>query len=571
MSVELAKSEISRFLKSDEVEVLCLRGKWGTGKTYTWTDTLKKEKDNTAFKTYSYVSLFGINSIDAFKRAILENVEIGSVIGDEISVESLKNDPLGSAKKAITRGVGQIYDLVKDAPKIKEYAQMFESAAFHAVQGWIICVDDVERKPQTPSLGEIFGLLSFLKEQRKCKVVLILNEDALQKPDREEYGRYFEKVVDISLSFKPTAEECAQIAFSNNDGSLPAVMRESCVALDISNIRVIRQIQRLVRQLQPELKNYGDEIIRSAIRTLVLLGWSKWGSDPKNEHSEIPTIDFIRRYRGGLYDRLDRDEKKQQSEQDKNWSLYLERYQYGQMDELDLALLAGIENGYFDFADVKAQAQKLHDVAEATAASGSLQSAWSIFHNTFDNNADALAAALKAAFSGSSKFISPTNLDSSVKLLKDLKMKTLAKVLINLYVEARRDEPGVFNLSEDPFASDVTDPDVLAAFKTEQAKFVDNRDPKELLKTIAEKRSWNPSDTRFLASLKPGVFYKIFKEEKDNLSQLVSQCLLFGSIGGADADMKKIGENATKALKRIGKENLINRMRVEKKYKIPVK
>ena len=35
MSTALVEKEIERFLASPEPEVLCLRGKWGVGKTYS--------------------------------------------------------------------------------------------------------------------------------------------------------------------------------------------------------------------------------------------------------------------------------------------------------------------------------------------------------------------------------------------------------------------------------------------------------------------------------------------------------------------------------------------------------
>ena len=42
MSTELVEKEIARFLASPDAEVLCLRGKWGVGKTYSWNEFLKQ-------------------------------------------------------------------------------------------------------------------------------------------------------------------------------------------------------------------------------------------------------------------------------------------------------------------------------------------------------------------------------------------------------------------------------------------------------------------------------------------------------------------------------------------------
>jgi hypothetical protein len=76
MSVALVKEEIENFLKSkDPAEVLCIRGKWGIGKTYAWNDCLDKMQRARLLnvKYYSYVSIFGINSSDELKSLIFEN------------------------------------------------------------------------------------------------------------------------------------------------------------------------------------------------------------------------------------------------------------------------------------------------------------------------------------------------------------------------------------------------------------------------------------------------------------------------------------------------------------------
>ncbi|WP_341858131.1 hypothetical protein [Sinorhizobium medicae] len=76
MTVKLVNDEISRFLHRDEPEVLCIRGRWGVGKTYTWTkqlETAQKAK-KLGLERYSYVSLFGVNTLDELEFSIFENV-----------------------------------------------------------------------------------------------------------------------------------------------------------------------------------------------------------------------------------------------------------------------------------------------------------------------------------------------------------------------------------------------------------------------------------------------------------------------------------------------------------------
>lgn len=69
MSLELVENEIRRFLSSGEPEVICVSGHWGVGKTYAWNRYVQDAQRKRRFelKRYSYVSLFGINSLDELK------------------------------------------------------------------------------------------------------------------------------------------------------------------------------------------------------------------------------------------------------------------------------------------------------------------------------------------------------------------------------------------------------------------------------------------------------------------------------------------------------------------------
>src|SRR3974390_2182095 len=76
-STKAVQSEIERFLRSTEPEVLCMTGDWGVGKTYNWQTRLDRlrNKREVGLPRYSYVSLFGINSLENLKQSIFENLE----------------------------------------------------------------------------------------------------------------------------------------------------------------------------------------------------------------------------------------------------------------------------------------------------------------------------------------------------------------------------------------------------------------------------------------------------------------------------------------------------------------
>jgi hypothetical protein len=70
VSVALIENEIRRLLSTKDPEVVCIRGRWGVGKTFAWRHYLADahaQKGDIALKCYAYVSLFGMNSLDDFQ------------------------------------------------------------------------------------------------------------------------------------------------------------------------------------------------------------------------------------------------------------------------------------------------------------------------------------------------------------------------------------------------------------------------------------------------------------------------------------------------------------------------
>ena len=99
MSIEVIKSQIDKFLSNEIPEVMAIKGSWGIGKTYSWNKFLKEAQNSKQIKLekYSYVSLFGINSLDAFKYAIFEQAIDCNLIGTEANIETFKDNIVGSS------------------------------------------------------------------------------------------------------------------------------------------------------------------------------------------------------------------------------------------------------------------------------------------------------------------------------------------------------------------------------------------------------------------------------------------------------------------------------------------
>jgi hypothetical protein len=194
MSIDVIKSKIFQFLESEEPEVMAIKGKWGVGKTYSWNKFLSDAKSGNIIKLekYSYVSLFGISSLDHFKYAIFENVVERSIIGTDITIDTFTDNIQSSTKRLGQKGL--------DFFKSKSTSHAIESFAFLTLNKTIICIDDLERVGKGLEIKDVLGLVSLLKEQKKCKIVLLLNDG---EEGLGDYEKYREKVIDFELEFSP--------------------------------------------------------------------------------------------------------------------------------------------------------------------------------------------------------------------------------------------------------------------------------------------------------------------------------------------------------------------------------
>ena len=239
MSTALVEKAIAEFVASPQPGVLCIRGKWGVGKTHTWKAGLAaaKAKDAVGLNSYAYVSMFGINGLDELKYAIFENSVSKADIGVEPSVETFQNNTVAVTKQAARK----VLDPLLKLPVLSKFAQAAtQSLSFLSVRDKIVCLDDLERKGERLSLADVMGLVADLKERRGCKIVLILNQGLLNEKDQTHYERDKEKVVDEWIEFAPDASDCVRIGVA---GGTPAqdLLRNAVINLDITNIRLIKK------------------------------------------------------------------------------------------------------------------------------------------------------------------------------------------------------------------------------------------------------------------------------------------------------------------------------------------
>ena len=176
---------------------------------------------------------------------------------------------VGHWRRALT------YIQIAPIPGAKEIAAVVQSSSFLSVRNQIICLDDLERKSDGLKIKDVLGLVSLLKEDRRCKVAIILNDGAFETAEKEDFERFFEKTIDSHVEFSPTPQECAEIALPDAS-DLHATMRRCCERLQISNIRVVKRIERLALVLREALVECDARVLEEAYKTLTLIGWSMY-------------------------------------------------------------------------------------------------------------------------------------------------------------------------------------------------------------------------------------------------------------------------------------------------------
>jgi hypothetical protein len=542
MTLSLVRKELNRFLAEADAEVLALRGKWGVGKTFSWNRILEEANRSGPIcrQRYAYLSLFGISSLAELKFSLFEQSIDRQLIGKQPTLATFQDN---AAQLSFSLG-RKAWRLAISTPYMKSVSPALEAVSFFSVRDTLICLDDLERRSESLSARDVLGLVSLLKEQRNCKIVFLLNdgEDGLE---------------DVELLFDPTAEECAEIAFDSAEPLYQSI-GELSQKLDITNIRTLKKIERLVRLVKHKLNNLEPEVVRQIVHSLVLYGWCHYrAGDPS-----IPPLDYVQKIGYALFGL---GEKENISDDKKAWHSRLQNYGYQVTDELDEILARAVKTGYIVDADFDKAAEEKNLQIVAAKATGSFTDAWRTYHDSFDNNQDNVISALHESFKVNAKYITPLNLNGTVQLFRELGEDEKAEELIESFIKARASEPEIFNLSGYPLAGEITDKKVRDAFDKAYEGASIRESPKQVLMRLSDSNGWSHQDEIVLAETTVDEYYELFKTESgDHLTEMVNACLRFGRFSNANERQKQIAENAVKALTRIGKESAINALRVRK-------
>lgn len=556
MSTEQVRNEIRRFLEAEDKLALCLRGKWGVGKTHTWDTLLAAAFKDAKVRPqrYAYVSLFGLETLSDVRRSVFQNTVEAAAFREKerlaATVASV-SERLAQLSSKWRAGIG----MIRGIPVVADYGGLIE-AGFLDVRDQIVCFDDLERMSDSLDLKDVLGLISFLKEKKNCKVVLLLNSEALEGQNAEDFHVQLEKVIDINLTFAPTSREAVAIAVPDRTTLLTQTVAEYSAKLEIINIRTIFKLLRICGRLEEVLEDYDERIIKQAFHSACLFGFAI------HQPTEAPPIDAILKHRP--YANLFGDREKRTPEEIQHSEL-LKRYEFLTADGLDLVVFDCIRSGFYDEVSLRREADALTGKLELKDKEAAYREVWDIYHGSFDDNGDDFATALMQSIRDNAAAISSSNLSASIAILKKLGHRDGLDDLIKDYVDSR-DDGKEFWVGDTVLQHfNIEDPDVIAAFAAKAGAFGDDRTLKGVATAIVRDRGWSEGTLEFIDKHSADDFYNTMKEAKDEELRLIVYGLTyFRNIENADERMKSISAKAVSALQRIGHESAINRLRVEK-------
>ena len=408
----------------------------------------------------------------------------------------------------------------------------------------------------------MLGLISYLREQRSCKVVLLLNRTQLGEPGQKEFVDFFEKVIDAQLVFTLTTAEAVAIAIDQDD-DLSKLIRVYCQKHEISNIRVIKKIERLINILKdPVLGKFGPEITRQVVHSMVMFGWRKLdvGANP-------PSIAYLKRSEFDRYlsNKHGTDDNNEESGDHQRWDVILAQYGWSTLDELDNALMTFVESSIFDVEEITAKAVAVEASRKQQSRMAAFKQAWQPFHDGFGNNEDEVCESIIAGIRDYFEVVSLSNLDAAISILTELGRTDDVEALIAFATTHGGDE---FWTSDDPSQRRISDPRIQKVVdeKRKATKSVFQFE-KDLLSAADSMRGDKLAQ---LAAVPIERYQHLFENSTGiNLHNYIYAAFEYRKLENATDDMKKVISNAEEALRRIARKSKLNEIRV-RKYEIPL-
>lgn len=346
MSLKSTKDQLVQLLADDDNKVIALSGKWGTGKSFMW-DQIKRSSENEKVKGALYASLFGVSSVDQIKLKLIQS-----------SVKSVEAYP------ALFKGMRQTYQTaVKTLEGFhKGFAALNDIGLLVApamLRQKVLVLDDIERKHEKLGIDEILGFIDEFTKRHDSRVMLILNDDQLDK--RDIWNTLREKVIDQELRLTTSASEAFEIGIGITPSPWAAQIQHNIERCGITNIRIVCKVIKTVNRIIGNRKKLSEAVLSRVIPSAVLLASIHYKGIENG-----PDFDFVLA-KGSITDwdafHGSKEVKTEEDKRKSKWNVLLNQLGIYGCDEYELLVVEFLQSGLFDVAKLAAVIDRY--VAEA--------------------------------------------------------------------------------------------------------------------------------------------------------------------------------------------------------------
>jgi len=571
MSVQLIRSALSNLASSACPQVVTLSGKWGCGKTYLWNQCIKEAAKREASKDiyYSYVSLFGVNSLEAIRRDIFERrlsiydsaieiarQEAASINSSIYQLNSSLPLPTASWTKLawlkLRRSVRKLSSAEPSVPYVKSIPGLTLEFRDSFVKDQLICFDDIERRGKDLRLIDLFGVANSLSLSNSCRILFILNEDAFDLSEKETLQTHGDKTFSAQHTIRLNPQEAAELAIKDNSEQ-SRFTKKRCAELMISNFRVLFRAKALADAIYESMTSLDREIQDTVVSHAILITWMTFCPE------DAPNYSFYSGMEGRMLSLSNKTITL--STQETEWTTSLQLYGVKYIEQLDKPLLASVKSGLFDAENFEEFIRSETEDLLRNRKKSKLMEAWDLFHFSFEDNTNTVVKAFCDACKEGVGDLDLHSFQQATALLKNLGFSAKAIELEKLFVSARSDDFKNFKESEYDLPQYSTG--LLEKLDKLGRKNGQHTDFSSLLITIGQSSGWNLEQTKLLALITRDDLVQIFaKLTGENLRTAIRACTFF--TVPLEASTESLAALSKQALIVIGKQFPLNACRVLK-------
>ena len=515
------------FINCDERRVCLVKGKWGVGKTYIWKVIQNDLFEKLKYDTLSYVSFFGVSTLQDIKNQIFFNAKRVQYVGAR---NLFKNT----------------YKVAASSKYANELTNLNKEWEYRSLNNYLICFDDIERRNPSLRMADILGIISDLTADKNCKVIIILNENQLSSDDADELTTYREKILDLELEYNPGIINNASIVFGRDCDQIYLDMFEK---LGLNNIRILKLASYAIEHFKPFIDKYEQSIRYEILRHIIIIVTIYYDKSIGINISDIKILPYT-----SLLEKSGKNTE-QSKIAHKMGYIYV---------EYDKHVVDFLKTGQCDISDFCSYTNALNEREKKSQIRNKLYEVYEIYRGNFKNNMNELASKLISFIHEHKYDIYLDEYDQMIEFCKGIEL--------DLQLPDTRDEC-IRYTAENTENTDLlhqllcktTNSEIIEAINLKLSAQNTIANMKSIIYKISDRKSWNRKDFEVLNSFSVQEIYDwLINEETHDLLATLSSFIDIANPTVSDDNQKSFGIKLFDALAKIAAIDAYNKSRVEK-------